>query len=72
MKKILAVLITIATITVKNCTFDGVGYAIYSTGKGCFAELTFDGCAFNNIYSWVVHAQYGFLGNSTITGCTFN
>lgn len=63
---------TTATITVKNCTFDGVGYALYSTGKGGFAELTFDGCAFNNIYSWVVHAQYGFLGNSTISGCTFN
>ena len=63
---------TSATITVKNCTFDGVGYALYSTGSGGFAELVFDGCAFNDIYSWVVHAQYGFLGNSTITGCTFN
>lgn len=60
-----------ATITVKNCTFNGVGYALYTSGKGGFAALTFDGCTFNEIYSWVVHAQYGFNGDLTINGCTF-
>ena len=60
-----------ATLTVKNCTFDGVGYAIWSVSKDGFAALTFDGCTFNNIYSWVILVQYGFLGDLTINGCTF-
>lgn len=63
---------TSATMTVKNCTFDGTGYALYSTGKGGYAELTVENCAFNDIYSWVILVQYGFLGDLTITGCTFN
>ncbi|MBQ3136573.1 MAG: right-handed parallel beta-helix repeat-containing protein [Clostridia bacterium] len=60
-----------ATLTVKNCTFDGTGYAIWSVAKEGFAALTFDGCTFNNIYSWVILVQYGFLGDLTINGCTF-
>lgn len=60
-----------ATMTVKNCTFKGTGYAIYSSGKGGYAALTFDGCTFDDIYSWVIHVQYGFTGDLTINGCSF-
>lgn len=60
-----------ATMTVRNCTFNGTGYAMYTTGKFGYADLTVEECTFTNIYSWVIHLQYGFNGNMTITGCTF-
>lgn len=60
-----------ATVTVRNCTFNGTGYAMYTTGKYGYADLTVEECTFTNIYSWVIHLQYGFNGNMTITGCTF-
>ncbi|MBQ9913028.1 MAG: hypothetical protein IJO73_02245 [Clostridia bacterium] len=60
-----------ATMTVRNCTFKDTGYAIYSSAKGGYAALTFDGCTFDNIYSWVILVQYGFTGDLTINGCSF-
>ncbi len=60
-----------ATVTVRNCTFNGTGYAMYTTGKFGYADLKIENCTFSNIYSWVIHLQYGFNGNMTITGCTF-
>lgn len=61
-----------ATLTVKNSTFENMGYALWSTSSNGYGEITIENCTFNNLNSWVVLLQYGtFAGNSTITGCTF-
>ena len=61
-----------ATITVKNCSFSNLGYAIQATSGGGYESLTVEGCSFDNINSWVIMPQYGYSGDLTITGCTFN
>ena len=62
-----------ATITVKNCSFTNMGYAIQDIARaGGFTSLVVEGCTFENINSWVIMPQYGYNGDLTINNCTFN
>ena len=61
-----------ATITVKNCTFSNLGYAIQTITGGGYALLVVEGCTFLNINSWVIMPQYGYNGDLTVNNCTFN
>ncbi len=62
-----------ATITITNCTFDNMGYPIYTmSNNGGFAGLTVDSCTFSYIKSWTIMPQYGtFSGDLTVTNNTF-
>ena len=61
-----------ATIVVKNCVFENLGYPIYTTAAGGYKALTIENCTFNLIKSWAIMPQYGeYLGDLTVTGCTF-
>ncbi len=61
-----------ATITVKNCSFSNLGYAIQTISGGGYASLVVEGCTFQNINSWVIMPQYGYNGDLTVNNCTFN
>jgi hypothetical protein len=61
-----------ATITVKDCTFRNLGYALQTTGGGGYASLVIDSCTFENILSWAIMPQYGYPGDLTVNACTFN
>ena len=61
-----------ATITVKDCTFSNLGYAIQTIAGGGYASLVVEGCTFQNINSWVIMPQYGYNGDLTVNNCTFN
>ena len=61
-----------ATIVVKNCVFENLGYPIYTTAAGGYKALTIENCTFNLIKSWAIMPQYNdYLGDLTVTGCTF-
>ena len=62
-----------ATIVVKNCVFENLGYPIYNQSTpGGYKALTIEGCTFRLIKSWAIMPQYGeYPGDLTITGCTF-
>lgn len=61
-----------ATITVKNCSFTDLGYAIQTISGGGYASLVIDSCTFENILSWAIMPQYGYPGDLTVNACTFN
>ena len=61
-----------ATITVKDCSFSNLGYAIQAISGGGYASLVVEGCTFENINSWVIMPQYGYNGDLTVNNCTFN
>ena len=61
-----------ATITVKNCSFSNLGYAIQTITGGGYASLVVEACTFENILSWALLPQYGYTGDLTINNCTFN
>ena len=61
-----------ATITVKDCSFSNLGYALQTTGGGGYASLVIDSCTFENILSWAIMPQYGYPGDLTVNACTFN
>lgn len=61
-----------ATIVVKNCVFENLGYPIYTMSAGGYKALTIENCTFNLIKSWAIMPQYNdYLGDLTVTGCTF-
>ena len=61
-----------ATIVVKNCVFENLGYPIYTMAAGGYKALTIENCTFNLIKSWAIMPQYNdYLGDLTVTGCTF-
>ena len=61
-----------ATITVKNCSFTNLGYAIQTISGGGYASLVVEACTFENILSWAIMPQYGYSGDLTVNACTFN
>ena len=61
-----------ATIAFKNCTFENLGYPIYTMSAGGYKSLTVAKCNFRLIKSWTVMAQYGeYLGDLTVSDCSF-
>lgn len=58
-----------ASIVIKNCTFENMGYPIYAWGG--YESLTIEGCTFENIKSWAIMPQSGFDGDLIVTGCNF-
>ena len=61
-----------ATIAFKNCTFENMGYPIYTMSAGGYKSLTVAKCNFRLIKSWAVMAQYGeYLGDLTVSDCNF-
>ena len=61
-----------ATIAFKNCTFENLGYPIYTMSAGGYKSLTVAKCNFRYIKSWTVMAQYGeYLGDLTVSDCNF-
>ena len=61
-----------ATIAFKNCTFENMGYPIYTMSAGGYKSLTVAKCNFRYIKSWTVMAQYGeYLGDLTVSDCNF-
>ena len=61
-----------ATIAFKNCTFENLGYPIYTMSAGGYKSLTVTKCNFRLIKSWTVMAQYGeYLGDLTVSDCNF-
>lgn len=61
-----------ATIVVKNCVFENLGYPIYTMAAGGYKALTIENCTFSLIKSWAIMPQYNdYLGDLTVTGCTF-
>ena len=61
-----------ASIVVRNCKFQNLGYAIQTIAGGGYNSLTVEKCTFDNIISWAIMPQYGFSGDMTISSCTFN
>ena len=61
-----------ATIVLKNCVFENLGYPVYTMSAGGYKSLTVENCTFSLIKSWAIMPQYGeYLGDLTVTGCTF-
>ena len=62
-----------ATISIINCTFENMGYPIYTmSNNGGYAGLTVDGCTFSLIKSWAIMPQYTpYSGDLTVTNNTF-
>ena len=61
-----------ATITLKNCSFEDLGYPIYTMAGGGYASLVVEGCTFEGIKSWAIMPQYNdYAGDLTITGNQF-
>ena len=58
-----------ASIVLKNCTFEDLGYPIYAWGG--YSSLEIDSCTFDNIKSWAIMPQSGFDGDFTVTNCKF-
>lgn len=58
-----------ASIVIRNCTFENLGYPIYAWGG--YKSLSIEDCTFGNIKSWAVMPQSGFDGDLTVTGCNF-
>ena len=61
-----------ATIVVKNCVFENLGYPIYTMAAGGYKSLEVVDCAFEAIKSWAIMPQYNdYQGDLTVDGCTF-
>lgn len=58
-----------ASIVLRNCTFEDLGYPIYVWGS--YKSLTIEGCTFKNIKSWAIMPQGGFDGDLTVNNCNF-
>ena len=58
-----------ATLVVKNCTFEDLGYPIYAWGG--YKSLEIDNCTFSKIVSWSIMPQSGFDGDLTVNNCKF-
>ena len=58
-----------ATLVVRNCTFEDLGYPIYAWGG--YESLVIDNCTFNKIVSWSIMPQSGFNGDMTVNNCKF-
>ena len=58
-----------ATLVIKNCTFEDLGYPIYAWGG--YEALTVEECTFKNIKSWAIMPQSGFDGDLTVNKCNF-
>ena len=58
-----------ASIVVKNCTFEDLGYPIYAWGG--YKSLEIDNCTFSKIVSWSIMPQSGFDGDLTVNNCKF-
>ena len=61
-----------ATIVLKNCNFNNLGYPVYTMSAGGYKSLVVEGCTFELIKSWAIMPQYNdYLGDLTVNGCTF-
>ena len=58
-----------ATVVIRNCTFENLGYPVYAWGG--YKSLTIEDCVFDNIKSWAVMPQSGFDGDLTVNNCQF-